>query len=120
MSSFEDRLLTSLNAEDEAFLKELEQDTGLFQQMGMTFTGPLRYWTAFAFVFSLFFFGLAIWGVVKMFETESLKHVMLWGTLVGFSSLTVGLVKVWFWMRMNHLNVLRELKRIELRLVKSA
>ena len=53
MNTFEDRLLTSLNAEDEAFLKELEQDAGLFQQMGMTFTGPLRYWTAFAFIFSL-------------------------------------------------------------------
>lgn len=119
MSSFEDRLLTSLNADDEAFLQELEADTGLFEQMGMTFSGPLRYWTAFAFVFSLFFFGLAIWGVYHMFQTESLKHVVLWGTLVGWSSLALGLIKVWFWMRMNHLNVLRELKRIELRMLKS-
>ena len=120
MSSFEDRLMTSLSTDDEAFLKELEQDAGLFQQMGMSFSGPLRYWTAFAFVFSFFFFGLAIWGVYNMFQTEDLKTVVLWGTLVGFSSLSVGLIKVWFWMRMNHLNVLRELKRIELRLVKSA
>ncbi len=118
MSTFEDRLLTSLNAEDEAFLKELEQDTGLFQQMGMTFTGPLRYWTAFAFVFSFCFFLMAVWAAYNMFQAENLKHVILWGTLVGWCSLSVGLVKIWFWMRMNHLNVLRELKRIELRLVK--
>ncbi len=120
MTTFEDRLLTSLNAEDEAFLKELEQDTGLFQQMGMTFSGPLRYWTAFAFVFSFFFLGLGVWALINMFEAESTKLVILWGTLVGWSSLSVGLIKIWFWMRMNHLNVLRELKRIELRLVKGA
>ena len=120
MSTFEDRLMTSLSADDEAFLKEIEQDVGLFQQMGMTFTGPLKYWTAFAFVFSLFFFGLAVWGVYNMFQAEDLKIVILWGTLVGWASLAVGLIKVWFWMRMNHLNVLRELKRIELRLVKTA
>lgn len=120
MSGFEDRLMTSLNADDEAFLKELEDNVGLFQQMGMTFSGPLRYWTAFAFVFSLFFFGLAIWGVFNMFAAESLKTVILWGALVGWSSMAVGMIKIWFWMRMNHLNVLRELKRIELRLVKRA
>ena len=120
MSTFEDRLMTSLSADDEAFLKEIEQDVGLFQQMGMTFTGPLKYWTAFAFVFSLFFFGLGVWGVYNMFQAEDLKIVILWGTLVGWASLAVGLIKVWFWMRMNHLNVLRELKRIELRLVKTA
>ena len=120
MTTFEDRLLSSLNAEDEAFLKELEDDAGLFQQMGMTFSGPLRYWTAFAFVFSLFFFGLAVWGVYNMFQTDNLKLVVLWGTLVGWSSLAVGLIKVWFWMRMNHLNVLRELKRIELRVIKNS
>ena len=120
MSSFEDRLMTSLSADDEAFLKELEDDVGLFQQMGMTFSGPLRYWTAFAFVFSLFFFGLGVWGVYNMFQAESLKIVVLWGALVGFSSLSVGLIKIWFWLRMNHLNVLRELKRIELRIVKNS
>lgn len=119
MSSFEDRLLTSLNADDEAFLKQLEDDTGLFQQMGMTFSGPLRYWTAFAFVFSLAFFGLAIWAVYNMFQADDIKLVVLWGTLVGWSSLALGLIKIWFWMRMNHLGVLRELKRIELRMVKS-
>lgn len=120
MTTFEDRLLTSLNAEDEAFLKELEQDIGLFQQLGMAFSGPLRYWTAFAFVFSLFFFVLGAWAVYQMFQADDIKTVVLWGTLVGWSSLSVGMIKIWFWMRMNHLGVLRELKRIELRLVKTS
>jgi Family of unknown function (DUF6768) len=119
MSRFEDRLLTSLNAEDEAFLQELEQDTGLFEQMGMTFSGPLRYWTAFAFIISFLIFGLSMWAGYNMLQAESVKMVVLWGALFGWASLGVAMLKIWFWMRMNHLNVLRELKRIELRLVKT-
>ena len=120
MNTFEDRLLTSLSADDEAFLKELEEDVGLFQQMGMTFSGPLRYWTVFAFLMSFGIFILSLWAGYNMLKAESLKLVILWGALFGWASLGVGLIKVWFWMRMNHLNVLRELKRIELRLVKSS
>ena len=120
MTSFEDRLMTSLSADDEAFLKELEDDVGLFQQMGMTFSGPLRYWTAFAFVISFAIFILSLWAGYNMLQAESLKMVVLWGALFGWASLGVGMIKIWFWMRMNHLNVLRELKRIELRLVKNA
>ena len=119
MNNFEDRLMTSLNADDEAFLKELEDDVGLFQQMGMTFSGPLRYWTAFAFIMSFGIFILSLWAGYNMLKAESLKLVILWGALFGWASLGVGMLKIWFWMRMNHLNVLRELKRIELRLVKS-
>ncbi len=120
MSNFEDRLMTSLNADDEAFLKELEEDTGLFQQMGMTFSGPLRYWTAFAFIISFFIFAVSMWAGYNMLQAESVKMVVLWGALFGWASLGVAMLKIWFWMRMNHLAVLREMKRIELRLVKAA
>lgn len=119
MSTFEDRLMSSLNADDEAFLKELEQDSGLFQQLGMTFTGPLKYWTAFAFLLSFAIFAVSLWAGYNMLQAETVREVILWGALFGWASLGVGLTKIWFWMRMNHLNVLRELKRIELRLVKS-
>lgn len=120
MNSFEDRLMTSLSADDEAFLKELEDDVGMFRQMGMTFSGPLKYWTALAFVFSLVIFLLSLWAGYNMLQAENLKMVVLWGALFGWASLGVAMIKIWFWMRMNHLNVLRELKRIELRLVKRA
>lgn len=120
MSSFEDRLMTSLSADDEAFLKELEDDVGLFEQIGMTLSGPLRYWTAFAVVSSFAIFVLSLWAGYNMLQAESLKLVILWGALFGWASLGVAMIKIWFWMRINHLNVLRELKRIELRLVKNA
>lgn len=120
MTEFDDKLLRSLSADDEAFLKDIEQDTGLFQQLGATFSGPLRYWTVFAFVLSFAVFALSMWAAYNMINASDLKAVVLWSALFGWASLGVAMLKIWFWMRMNHLNVLRELKRIELRIVRGA
>ncbi|MDG1826065.1 MAG: hypothetical protein P8H62_07330 [Henriciella sp.] len=118
MSSFENRLKASLSAEDEAFLKDLEPDAGLFQQMGSTFAGPLGGWTVYAFIMSFAMFGLSVWSIWNIFHVETTREMILWLALASFTMLGVGLIKMWFWMRMNHLAVLRELKMIELRLVK--
>lgn len=44
--------------------------------------------------------------------------MVFWLAIFLFAMIAVGLLKIWFWMRMNHLALLRELKRIELRLVR--
>lgn len=116
MTDFDTRLKQGLAAEDEAFLKTLESEDGLFRQMGDTFAGPLKYWTAFAFVLSLVFAGLAVYGLYQVWQADSMKEMFLWFGLFSFSALAVSMIKIWFWLRMNHLATLRELKRIELRL----
>lgn len=118
MSDFETRLQAGLSAEDEAFLKDIEGDETLFKQMGQTFQGPLGGWTIYAFLMSLVLFGLAIWGIWNVFQAEAVKAMILWSALAIWAFFAVGLIKIWFWMRMNHLAVLRELKMIELRLLK--
>ncbi len=119
MTDFETRLQKGLDADDEAFLKDLEQDVGLFQQMGAVFSGPLKFWTVYAFIMSFVMFGVAIWSLFQMFEAATAKETILWFALFSSTFLGVGLIKVWILMRMNHLAVLRELKMIELRLVKA-
>lgn len=120
MTNFETRLKESLTAEDEAFLRNLEEGVSLFGQLGSTFSGPMKLWTAFAFLLSFAFFGLAVWCFVEMLGTEDVREMLLWFTGVFGGMLSVAMIKIWFWMRMNHLALLRELKRIELRLVRGA
>jgi DNA-directed RNA polymerase specialized sigma24 family protein len=57
MTNFETRLKESLTAEDEAFLRNLEEGESLFGQLGSTFSGPMKFWTGFAFALSFAFFG---------------------------------------------------------------
>ncbi len=116
MNTFDDRLRGALSAEDAEFLRNLEDDRGLFAQMGATFEGPLKYWTAFAFVLSFVLFGAAIWCAWLISASDSLNTIALATAGFIWSSLAVAMIKMWFWLRMNHLATLRELKKIELRL----
>lgn len=120
MNDFHNRLGDALSEEDEAFLRRLDDEPGLFQQLGNTFQGPMKFWTAYAFVLSLVFFGGAIYCFVQLFSAETTRELFLWGTGVWWGMLAVGLIKVWFWMRLNHLVTLREIKRIELMVAKGA
>lgn len=117
MTSFDDRLAQGLSADDEAFLKDLENGDGIFTQLGATFSGPLKAVTAFGFILTFVMFGAAIWALYQVSQAETVKDMFLWFGLFIFGSLGVAMLKMWFWLRMNHLVVLKELKRIEFRLV---
>ena len=120
MTEFDDRLRGALSEDDRAFLEDLEGGRGLFAQMGETFHGPMSYWTGFAFLISLVFFGLTLYCGWRLLGVETALDGLVW--LAGFtwSAIAVGMVKLWFWLRMNHLATLRELKKIELRLARMA
>ena len=118
MTEFDDRLKRALDADDEAFLRELDAERGLFAQVGDTMKGPLGGWAAMAFVMALFlaaFMFLAVW---RMFTVEGPRELVLWtaGALTGMMAL--GFVKQWFFERMNFIALLRELKRLELRIAR--
>jgi len=59
---------------------------------------------------------LAFYAAYQAFVAEGLRETVLWsaGAVAGFNGL--GMLKQWLFDRMNHLAVLRELKKIELRL----
>ena len=116
MSDFDRSRSAPLSDDDRTYLDNLTDQRGLFEQMGATFHGPLRGWTIYAFVMSFLIFGLSVFAFIKLLSVSTLPALAFWLAVFTWSSVVVGLVKIWFWMRMNHLDTLRELKRIELRL----
>lgn len=116
--TFDETLQDKLDEEDVAFLDSLESEKGLYAQMADTFTGPMRWWTALALALSIAFFVLCIAASIRLANAPNLNEALLW--LAGFlwSSLAVAMIKVWFWLRMNQVTLLRELKKIELQIAR--
>jgi hypothetical protein len=85
--------------------------------MGATFSGSLKLWTAFAAVLSLVFFGLFVWAVWQSFSAASVQVAIGWMGIGLAAFVAVGMIKIWFWMRMNHLVMLKEIKRLELQIL---
>jgi len=117
MTRTDDRIREALSADDEAFLNELEH-SGLFEQLGETFHGPLKVWTAIAFVFTFVLTGAAFYGVYQLFTVETTRLLILWGVFVVVVFHGISMLKMWLFNRMNHLGVLRELKAIQLQLIR--
>ena len=111
-----DRLRAALEAEDETFLNRLEKERGLFAQIGETFRGPMRTMTIAANVAALIATAVGLWAVWKMFGAASTRELILWaGAAWAAWTLQIG-IKQWIWSRVNTLSILREMKRMELRM----
>ena len=116
MTKFDDDLATALSADDKAFLKDLENGRGMFDQLGATFQGPMRFWTYLMGLYSFVFFGLAVFCGWNAFVATDLRATVLWAAGTLIATLAVTMLKMWLFDRMNTLSLLGELKKIELRL----
>ena len=116
MTQENDRLRAALEADDETFLNSLEKERGLFAQIGETFRGPMRTMTIAANVAALIATAVGLWAVWKMFGAASTRELILWaGAAWAAWTLQIG-IKQWIWSRVNTLSILREMKRMELRM----
>ncbi|MDP3853875.1 DUF6768 family protein [Phenylobacterium sp.] len=118
MTEIDERLRASLSADDEAFLDGLDRERTLFAQLGETFKGPMRNWTIVANVAAIIAAVIGVWCVWRMIEAETTRGLILWAA-AGWAAWTVQItVKQWILQRMQMLGILRELKRLELRLAR--
>lgn len=115
MGKFEQDLNKALSADDKAFLDNLENGRGLFDQLGATLHGPMRFWSYMVWFFTFVFAVLAFYSGWQAFISEEIKYIVLWVAVCLGSAQAVGLLKMWMFDRMNMLSMLAELKRIELR-----
>ncbi|MEO9599276.1 DUF6768 family protein [Parasphingorhabdus sp.] len=115
MTKFDDQLNAGLTADDRAFLDDLENGRGLFEQLGATLHGPMRFWSYMVTGLTFIFFLLALYCGWQAFHAEQVRETILWsaGFLLLFQA--VGFLKMWMFDRMNLLSLLAEMKKIELR-----
>ena len=113
MTEIDDRIRDLLDADDKAFLNELEADRGLWAQVGDTLSGPMGGWAKLVFAMSVVFGALLIFCLYKIATTHHAVEHTLWA-ITGVAVLVIqGFMKDWFFSRMNMLNILREVKRLQ-------
>lgn len=118
MTRLDDDLRARLSQSDEEFLADLESGQGFFAQLGATFKGPMGWISIMVMLLALIMVCLAIWFGWEAFQAESAKVATLWVGGAVAAIIGNGLLRIFLMSRMSHLTVMRELKRIELRLIK--
>ena len=108
------RIREALSEDDHAFLNSLEEERGLFMQIGDSWKGPLGGWAKLIFGFTVVL-GLTLLMVIyHIGSTRNPTEHTLWAILGLAVLIVMGFAKEWMFARMNMLTILREIKRLQL------
>ena len=114
INDLDEKIRKALSRDDAAMIGDPNDGLRLDQQVIGVFKGGNRFMNAIAITFTFVFLGLAIYCVVRFFDTDVTKELIAWGIGFGTCALAVSMLKLWFWMEMQRIAVTREVKRVEL------
>lgn len=115
MSSIDDKIRKALAEEDSKALHEIDDEAGLFDLIGMYFSGKqswLNWFMSFFAVANVAFFVL----FVSMYlNSENLESRLDWGMCILGTLFVLVIVKVQGFQQLAKLEIMREIKRLEMR-----
>ena len=119
MSTIDERISGAMSDDDRAFLASLDEERGLFEQVGDTLTGPLAGWSRLIFVVAFALGITLIYSAWRFFTASGGDELLFWGLITLGILMMQGFIKEWFYNRMNMIAILRELKRLQLQIAMS-
>lgn len=108
MSSIDDRIREALG--------EPVDTSDLRTMVGDAFKGRMRWLNVFTVFWSLVIFAIGLYATHRFFVAPDTRAQLRWGLGVLFCLQVVGLMKVWAWMQLEKVALLREVKRLEVRI----
>ena len=116
MSDIDDKILEVLDSEDKDVMDSYGQELGFFGLIAESFRGKLKTIVITVFLFILIFAVILVICALNFFTVTDITLKLNW-LAVGLTSLIViGLLRLWYFMELNRLSVIREVKRLELQI----
>jgi hypothetical protein len=116
MSDIDDKILETLKSEDRNILDSCGRELGLFGLIAESFRGQLKAMVITVFLLVLIFAVILVICTVNFFTVDDIALKLNW-LAVGLTALIViGLLRLWYFMELNRLSVIREVKRLELQI----
>jgi len=113
-----DRKIREALASEEAEVSLRTVDAPLLEQVIDTFRGRNRWLVVLAWVFTTVWMAGAVVSGYQFFHADGERAMIAWAAGFGVSVLAVASLKIWYWMELVKNSVLREVKRVELRVVR--
>ena len=113
-----DELITRSLSDDEAMEFKRFEEQGMFEKVAETFRGKSRVLAMLTVFFRILIVGWGIYAVVQFFGTSEVEERILWSSVAIICVIIAGMLKLWFWMELNKNAVMREIKRLELQVVR--
>mgnify|MGYP006919391830 FL=1 len=117
MNNIDEQIRKALTEEDQKMLAEIDSEAGLFELIGMTFKGKQAWITSYIYFAGLAVSAAAVYFVIQYLGTGDIKSSLNWALLIITCLLTIVILKIFSWQQMQKLELLREIKRLEMRIM---
>jgi len=117
MSKIDDELKSRLNSKDQKAVDELDREGGLTDLVSLSFSGTGSWITYYMYFVGFAAFFAAVYLYVNFAATADIKTSLAYGIGIVICVLVLVMVKILSWQNMQRLELLRELKRIEMRVM---
>ena len=116
MNDIDEQIKQALSEEDQQFLSADEQ-AGLFELVGMSFKGKQAWMTWYMWGMGFLVFIVGVYTTTLFMAEENLKTSLGWALVIIACMMALTIIKVISWQQMQKLELMRELKRLEVRLL---
>jgi len=114
MTDLNKKILEAIRENDDGTIELDAEDANIFKLMAASLKGAFRGVVLISIIFMFVFVGLAIYCGYQMLETEDVGEKIEWAVGVILAFIVFGILRLWFFLELNRLSLLREIKRVEL------
>jgi Family of unknown function (DUF6768) len=117
MNELDDKIRAALAAEEAEFSPRAVEPP-LLEQVIDTFRGRSRWLVTLVFVMITVWTAAAVVTGYEFFQADGERAMLAWAAGFGVSIVAIAMLKIWYWMELAKFAVLREVKRVELRIAR--
>ncbi len=117
MSDIDEKIRNALMAEDQKAIDEIDDGTGLFELIGLTFKGKQAWMTYYMYFLGLVVATALVYFVIEYLGAADIKTSLNWALLILGCLFMITLIKILSWQQIQKAELLREIKRLEMRIM---
>ncbi len=119
MNRIDDLIDQCLSEEEEQLLQDFSHEPGYLSQVFALFTGKLGWVMWLVGIVQLLFFIAAVYSLIQLFTMDDMLHAIRWGVVAVILVQISVFLRGFMGMHFEANRVLREVKRLELRMVRT-
>ena len=117
MSDIDAQIRQALTEEERQLIDDSTNQAGLFELLGMSFRGKQAWITWYMWIMGFIIFFLGLYFLSLFFAADDLKTSLAWALAIIACLSVMIVIKVLSWQHLTKLEIMREIKRLELRLL---
>jgi len=117
MSDIDEKIRNALVAEDQKAIDEIDDGAGLFELIGLTFKGKQAWMTYYMYFLGLIVASALVYFVIQYLGAADINTSLNWALLILGCLFMITLIKILSWQQIQKAELLREIKRLEMRIM---